>query len=98
MRYVDLHEYLALLEERGLLKRVTAEVDLEFEISAIAARSLEQHGPALLFENVKGYPGMPLVCNRISNIDQVALAFNAEPDEAPFTTESYAWRITPVSC
>src|SRR5919199_4179058 len=80
--YVDMREYLALLERRGLLKRITAEVDLEHEVGAIAARSLEQRGPALLFENVRGYPGMPLVCNLISNLDQVALAFNVEPDEA----------------
>jgi UbiD family decarboxylase len=80
--YVDLREYLALLEEKGLLKRIKAEVDLKYEIGAIAARALDEHGPALLFENVQGYPGMPLVCNLISTIDQVALAFNVEPDEA----------------
>jgi UbiD family decarboxylase len=80
--YLDMREYLALLEERGMLSRVTAEVDLRYELGAIAARSLEQHGPALFFENVHGYPGMPLVCNLISSIDQVALAFNVEPDEA----------------
>jgi UbiD family decarboxylase len=77
-----MREYLALLEERGMLKRVAAEVDLKFEIGAIAARSLEQGGPALLFENVRGYPDMPLVCNLMANIDQVALAFNVEANEA----------------
>ena len=80
--YIDMREYLALLEDRGLLKRISADVDLKFEIGAIAARSLEQHGPALFFENVRGYPRMPLVCNLISNIEQVALAFNVPPDEA----------------
>ena len=78
--YLDLREYLALLEQRGLLNRITVEVDLKHEIGAIAAGSLEQHGPALLFEHVRGYPGMPLVCNLISTIDHVALAFNVEPD------------------
>jgi 4-hydroxy-3-polyprenylbenzoate decarboxylase len=48
----DLREYLQLLEAKGLLKRVTAEVDPEVELGAIVARSLERKGPALLFENV----------------------------------------------
>ena len=80
--YLDLRGYLALLEQRGMLRRISAEVDLRYENGAIAARSLEERGPALLFENVRGYPGMPLVSNLISTIDQVALAFNVEPDEA----------------
>jgi 4-hydroxy-3-polyprenylbenzoate decarboxylase len=79
--YLDMRAYMAMLEDRGLLKRISVEVDLKFEVGAIAARALEQHGPALLFENVRGYPGMPLVCNLISNIEQVAVAFNTEPDE-----------------
>jgi len=36
---------------------------------------------ALLFENVKGYAGMPLVTNLISTTAQIALAFGTEPDE-----------------
>src|SRR5581483_10931387 len=80
--YKDMRSYMAALEEAGLLRHVTAEVDLKHEIGAIAARSLEQGGPALLFENVKGYPGMPLVVNLVSNNRQLGLAFGTEPDEA----------------
>jgi UbiD family decarboxylase len=79
--YKDMREYLALLESEGLLHRITAQVDPEIEIGAIAARSLEQKGPALVFENVKGYEGMPLVTNMISTTQQLAIAFNTEPDE-----------------
>src|SRR5438874_13121401 len=80
--YEDIRSYMEALEERGLLKHVTAEVDLKHEIGAIAARSLEQEGPALVFENIKGYPGMPLVVNLVSNNKQLGLAFGTEPDEA----------------
>jgi 3-polyprenyl-4-hydroxybenzoate decarboxylase len=80
--YKDLREYLALLEPAGLLQHLTAEVDLKHELGAICARSLDRHGPALFFENIKGYPGKPLVANTISTLDQVAIAFNTEPDEA----------------
>jgi 4-hydroxy-3-polyprenylbenzoate decarboxylase len=79
--YTDLREYLALLEAKRLLHRVAAEVDPQDEVGAIAARSLERKGPALYFENVRGYRGLPLVANIISTTDQLAVAFNTEADE-----------------
>ena len=81
VKYRDLREYIELLEGAGLLKRIKAEVDLKHEIGAICARSLDMKGPGLLFENVKGYPGMPLVANVTSTVDQLAVAFGAAPDE-----------------
>src|SRR5205823_12976864 len=45
------------------------------------SRSLEREGAALAFENVKGYPGMPLVANLLSSIRQLALAFRTEETE-----------------
>jgi UbiD family decarboxylase len=80
--YKDIREYLAALEEQGMLKHITAEVDLKWEIGAIAAKSLEEGGPALIFENIKGYEGMPLAVNLVSNNRQLGLAFGTEPDEA----------------
>jgi UbiD family decarboxylase len=79
--YRDLREYLDLLEANGLLHRIKAQVDPELEIGAISARSLARHGPALWFENIKGYLNMPLVTNIISTNAQLAIAFNAEADE-----------------
>lgn len=79
--YADLRGYLELLESAGLLKRVTAPVDLEHEIGAICARSIDRGGAGILFENVKGYPGMPLVANILSTTEQLAIAFGTEPDE-----------------
>lgn len=79
--YADFREYIALLENRNLLHRVTCEVDPVHELGAIAARSLERKGPAIAFENVKGYAGTPLVTNVISTTQQLAVAFNTEPNE-----------------
>jgi len=81
VQYKDLREYLKLLESAGLLHRIKAEVDLHDEIGAITARSLERGGPALFFENIKGYPGKPLVSNIISSTKQLAIAFNTMADE-----------------
>src|SRR5947207_15907075 len=80
--YQDMRSYMAALEERGLLKHVVAPVDLKHEIGAIAARSLEQSGPALVFENIKGYEGMPLVVNLVANNKQLGVAFGPDADEA----------------
>ncbi len=80
--YDDLRGYLKLLEENGLLKRITAEVDLEGELGAIAYRSLVRDGPGLFFENIKDYPDMPLVANIMYTEEQLALALNGDPDWA----------------
>ncbi|HBI26266.1 MAG TPA: menaquinone biosynthesis decarboxylase, partial [Peptococcaceae bacterium] len=56
--YRDLHEFAAVLEKKGLLKRISAQVDPVLEITEITDRISKDDGPALLFENVKGssYP------------------------------------------
>ena len=80
--YADLRGYLKLLEDNGMLKRITAEVDLDGELGAIAYRDLVRDGPALWFENVKDYPDMPLVANVMYREDQLGLALNGDPDWA----------------
>lgn len=80
VQYRDLREYLDLLEEAGLLCRVTGEMDLRHEIGAICAHGLERKGPGLVFENIRGYRGKPLVSNIIYRLDQLAIAFNTDPD------------------
>jgi 4-hydroxy-3-polyprenylbenzoate decarboxylase len=52
---MDLRDFIQRCEDAGELKRITAEVDWDLELSHIAKLSEEQKGPALLFENVKGY-------------------------------------------
>lgn len=84
VEYRDLRDYLDLLEKQGLLKHINAEVDLKHEIGAICARSLQRNGPALQFDNIKGYQGKPLVCNIMSTMEQLALIFNTEPDVREF--------------
>ena len=81
VQYTDLRDYLKLLEEKNFVHRIACEVDPVHEMGAVAARSLERKGPALMFENIKGYPGMPLVTNIISTTQQLAVAFNTEADE-----------------
>lgn len=56
MAYRSLEEALLDLERAGMLQRIKTEVDPYLEMPAIAREAYLQHGPALLFENVKGSP------------------------------------------
>ena len=62
MAYKDLREFLARLEQEGELKRIRAEVDWKLEVTEITDRVTKSGGPALLFENVRGYT-IPLAIN-----------------------------------
>ena len=65
MAYDDLRDWIKALDRAGELKRIRTEVDPILEITEItdrvSKRSRDQQGnvggKALLFENVKGYPG-----------------------------------------
>jgi UbiD family decarboxylase len=55
MGFLDTRQWIANLEQQGELGRIRAEVDWDREIGALTRRVLEKKGPALLFENIKGY-------------------------------------------
>ena len=55
-KYKDLRDFIHMLEARGELKRITQEIDPNLEMTEISDRTLKAGGPALLFENPKGYP------------------------------------------
>ena len=64
MPYRDLREYLQVLEEKGLLCHVKAEVDKDWEISAVCRQTFrtipQERRPALMFDRIKG-SDIPLV-------------------------------------
>jgi 4-hydroxy-3-polyprenylbenzoate decarboxylase len=66
----DMRDFVAKGEEVGLCQRVTAEVDWNLELSHIAKLNEEASGPALLFENVKGYdtPVITSVCTTTARL------------------------------
>ena len=77
MHYRDLREFIQQLEQQGLLKRITAEVDPRFEITEICDRVLRQGGPALLFENPKGFT-TPILANLFGTEQRVALGMGQD--------------------
>jgi 4-hydroxy-3-polyprenylbenzoate decarboxylase len=84
--YNDLREWIAALDSAGELKRVRAEVDPVLEITEIAdrvskgaARSYGRPGgPALLFENVKGTGGIPVLINQFGSERRMQMALGVD--------------------
>ncbi len=60
MKYRDLRDFLQQLEQLGELKRITAPVNPNLEMTEICDRTLRAGGPALLFENPVGF-GTPVL-------------------------------------
>jgi len=76
---MDLRDYVAQCEKVGQLKRVKAEVDWNLEISHIAKVVEEKSGPALLFENVKGYTS-PVLTGAFGTTQRLAIILGKDPN------------------
>lgn len=72
MKYRDLRDFIAQLEARGELKRISQEIDPYLEMTEIADRTLKAGGPALLFENPKGHE-TPVLANLFGTPERVAM-------------------------
>ncbi len=93
MSFRSLRDYMTALERDGDLKRITAPVSSELEITEIAWRGIKQGGPALLFENVEG-SSFPLAINLFGTDRRVERALGRHPEEigASFTRLAHAFQ------
>ncbi len=90
MGYRDLREWIARLDKAGELRRVRVEVDPELEMAEIADRVAKMGkeagamagGPALLFENVKGYPGARVLMNQFGSTRRMQMALETDSLDA----------------
>lgn len=72
--YSSLEQALLDLEKAGMLKRIQQEVDPCLEMAEIARQTFEAHGPALLFERVKGSP-FRAACNIFGTEERLQFLF-----------------------
>ncbi len=72
MKYKDLRDFIAQLEQRGDLKRVKTAIDPRLEMTEICDRLLKQAGPAVLFEQPTGHT-IPVLGNLFGTPERVAL-------------------------
>ncbi|KAG2479250.1 MAG: 3-polyprenyl-4-hydroxybenzoate carboxy-lyase [Nitrosopumilales archaeon] len=68
----DTPQFIQELENAGDLKRVKTEVDTDLEIAEILRRAMYANGPAILFENVKGYD-MPVLGNAFGSLKRLEI-------------------------
>jgi 4-hydroxy-3-polyprenylbenzoate decarboxylase len=81
VRYHDLRDFLAQLEQRGELKRIAVEVSPRLEMTEICDRVLKQGGPALLFEKPAGHT-IPVLGNLFGTPKRVALGMGEDSVDA----------------
>ncbi|MCI4362021.1 MAG: menaquinone biosynthesis decarboxylase [Thermoplasmata archaeon] len=82
MAFRSLGEFLAELEKRGDLVRITSKVSRDLEVTEVTRRTLAKDGPALLFEKVDGAT-MPVAMNVLGSPRRIALALGVDTlDEA----------------
>ena len=77
MKYKNLRDFIAFLEEKGELRRVTTPVTWDLEITEICDRVTKSGGPALLFENVEGYD-VPVLINMYGSERRMSWALGSE--------------------
>jgi len=77
MHYHDLRDFIAQLEKQGELKRISAEVSPNLEMTEICDRVLKAQGPAILFEKPKGFD-IPVLGNLFGTPRRVAMGMGEE--------------------
>jgi len=87
LAYDDLRDWIKALDRAGELKRIRTEADPILEITEITdrvskSRNKDQQGTvggkALLFENLKGYPGAQLLINQFGSARRMRLALEVD--------------------
>jgi len=68
----DIRQFVEELEKAGQLKRIKTEVDTNLEIAEILRRVSYTNGPAILFENAKGYE-IPVLGNAFGSIKRLEI-------------------------
>jgi len=89
LAYNDLRDWIKALDQGGELKRIRTEADPILEVAEIADRVSKSKvtdkdgqgsvgGKALLFENLKGYPGARLLINQFGSARRMKLALEVD--------------------
>ena len=81
LKYADLRDFIAQLEQRGELRRIRVPVDTHLEMTEISDRVLRAGGPALLFEQAHSQGrahGMPVLANLFGTPQRVAMGMGED--------------------
>jgi 4-hydroxy-3-polyprenylbenzoate decarboxylase len=104
LAYDSLRDWIKAVDSAGELKRITAEVSPILEMAQIADRAAKSGqgtaragGPALLFENVKGYKGARVLMNQFGSERRMRMALGVESlDDVAGRIETLLHPVAPV--
>lgn len=85
----SMRDFIDVGEKAGVVKRITAEVDWNLELSHIAKLNEEKQGPALLFENVKDYD-TPVITSVCTTAERLAIIMGMDR-ETPLVEIMREW-------
>jgi 4-hydroxy-3-polyprenylbenzoate decarboxylase len=105
MAYTDLRDWIKQLDKAGELKRIPEAVSPHLEMAEIADRAAKlgkgtanAGGPALLFENVAGFPGAKVLMNQFGSERRMRLALEVDSlDEIAGRIRTLVHPETPTS-
>jgi 4-hydroxy-3-polyprenylbenzoate decarboxylase len=87
--YNDLRDWIRALDKAGELRRIRESVSPYLEMAEIADRTAKlgkgtekAGGPALLFENVTGFPGATVLMNQFGSLRRMQLALETDSLDA----------------
>ncbi|MFC3075178.1 UbiD family decarboxylase [Shinella pollutisoli] len=93
-RFDGLQDFVALLERRARLKRISEPVSLVHEVTEIHRRVLAEDGPALLFERPVDAAGraqsIPLLANLFGTRERIEWGFGLETGGLPHLADFLA--------
>lgn len=72
---MDLRDFIGKCEDAKELTKIKAEVDWDLELSHVSKVTEERKGPALLFENIKGYDS-PVFTGAFATASRLAMSVN----------------------
>ncbi len=94
----DIRSFLRLLEEKGELAKIRQPLSVDLEVAEALRQVMEARGPAILFENVKGFKGWKLVGNIFGTLKRIKLALGAERlEDIGWRLVGFAWRPPPTT-
>ena len=91
MNFKDVGEFIAFLESKGELIRITTPVSSYLEITEVADRVVKEGGPALLFENVEGH-SVPIAINLYGSAKRASWALGVEHLDELGNSDAYTLR------
>lgn len=74
----SMRDWIEFLDEKGHLVSNAKEVDLRGEVSAICRKIALTRGPAVLHENIKGYPGWKILTDGLTTRERCAWALGVD--------------------